>query len=135
LREIIGRTLSKGLASGRAIVTKQPISFLGDVDPESGCIKNKKHELFGVCLKERILCFPHGVGSTVGSYVLYGMKRIYDTAPSGLIFTKIDPVIVVGAIISNIPAVQVEADDFKEIRDGEFIVINALKKRAVITIG
>ena len=40
------RQISKGKDEGLAIVTKDPISFLGGVDPKTGIVIDKKHELY-----------------------------------------------------------------------------------------
>jgi len=99
-----GRIISKGKAEGLALVTKQPISFYGGVDPDKGVIVEKGHELEGKGIKGRILVFPNGKGSTVGSYTLYRLKK-NGVAPAGMINKECETVVAVGAIISEIPCV------------------------------
>lgn len=98
------RRISKGKDSGNAIVTKDPISFLGGVDPKTGIVIDKKHELYNECITDKILIIPSGKGSTVGSYVIYQMAK-NNTAPKAIICQKAEPIIAIGAIISKIPMV------------------------------
>jgi predicted aconitase with swiveling domain len=102
--ELKGRIISRGKAEGEALVTSQPISFYGGVDPNSGEVIEKGHELQGKSVKGKILVFPTGKGSTVGSYTLYRMKK-NGTAPAGIVNRECETVVAVGAIISEIPAV------------------------------
>ncbi|MCX8153290.1 MAG: DUF126 domain-containing protein [Candidatus Bathyarchaeota archaeon] len=102
--EMKGRVIFKGKAEGEALVTTQPISFYGGVDPNTGEVIDKDHELRGQSVKGKILVFPTGKGSTVGSYTLYRMKK-NGTAPSGIINQECETIVAVGAIISEIPCV------------------------------
>lgn len=70
-----GRKISGGTAEGEALVSREPISFFGGVNPDTGVITEKGHELQGASVSGRVLVFPHGKGSTVGSYTLYRMKK------------------------------------------------------------
>jgi len=99
-----GRIIYKGEAEGDALVTSQPISFYGGVDPASGEVIERGHELRGESVKDRILVFPHGKGSTVGSYILYRLSKS-GVAPSAIINEKCETIVAVGAIISGIPCV------------------------------
>jgi len=45
------------------------------VDPERGVVTEKGHELDGQAFAGKILVFPTGKGSTVGSYALYRLKK------------------------------------------------------------
>jgi len=99
-----GRVIYSGKAEGYALVTSQPISFYGGVDPASGDVIERGHELRGECVKDRILVFPHGKGSTVGSYILYRLAKS-GVAPSAIINEKCETIVAVGAIISEIPCV------------------------------
>lgn len=97
-----GRSISKGRAEGDVLATREPLSFLGGIDPETGVVIEKGHELEGRSVRGKILIFPWGKGSTVGTYVLYQMKK-KGTAPAGIVNTKAEGVVAVGAIISGIP--------------------------------
>ncbi len=99
-----GRVIYGGEAEGEALVTSQPISFYGGVDPTSGEVIERGHELKGECVKDRVLVFPYGKGSTVGSYILYRLSKS-GLAPSAIINEKCETIVAVGAIISGIPCV------------------------------
>lgn len=119
-----GRKIVEGRCKAEALVSKKPISFLGGVDPADGKIIEKSHDLCGECVKDKVLCFPHGHGSTVGSYVLYSLAR-KNLAPRAIINQTADPVVVVGAIISNIP--MIDQIDIKQIETGDLVEVDAYK--------
>jgi predicted aconitase with swiveling domain len=118
--ELKGRIISKGRAKEKALVTSQPISFYGGVDPTTGEIIEKGHELQGKSVKGKILIFPNGKGSTVGSYTLYRLKK-NDVAPAGIINKVCETVVAVGAIISEIPCV--DKIDIAKIETGDLVQI------------
>ncbi len=119
-----GRTVSKGKATGKALVSKDSISFLGGVDPATGTVIEKGHTLFGKNVKGTVLIFPSGKGSTVGSYVLYQLKK-NGVAPAAIINTRSEPIVAVGAIISDIPMVDnLEQDPVAAIKDGETVTVD-----------
>jgi len=119
-----GRPIVPGFTQGRALVSRKPISFLGGVDPDSGSITEKDHDLKGKCIKGKVFCFPHGHGSTVGSYVLYSLVK-NGVGPKAIINVTADPVVVVGAVIANIP--MVDQIDIQRIRTGDLVEVNAEK--------
>ncbi|MEM1536296.1 MAG: DUF126 domain-containing protein [Candidatus Bathyarchaeia archaeon] len=117
-----GRGIVEGKCIGEALVSTKPISFLGDVDPATGKIIEKRHDLYGECIKDKVLCFPHGHGSTVGSYVLYSLAK-NGLAPKAIINRRADPVVVVGAVIASIP--MIDQVDLNQIRTGDLIEADA----------
>ncbi len=118
--------VSRGRAEGDAIVTSQPISFLGSVDPKTGIVMEKGHELAGKSIKGKVLVFPSGKGSTVGSYVIYQLKK-NDAAPAAMINIRTEPIVAVGAIISGIPLVdRVEKDPVTTIKTGDKVLVDAI---------
>ncbi len=120
MEQLKGRLIYKGKAEGEALVTTQPISFYGGVDPNTGVIIEKGHELQGQSVKGKILVFPTGKGSTVGSYTLYRMKKS-GTAPAGMINKECETIIAVGAIISEIPCV--DKVDISKIKTGAKVAV------------
>jgi len=127
-----GRPIVSGNVEGLALVSMKPISFLAGVDPNSGIIIEKSHDLQGKNIAKKILCFPNGHGSTVGSYVLYSLVK-KGMGPKAIINQSADPVIVVGAIIADIPMIdqidikQIETGDEVEV-DGEKGIVKVRKK-------
>ena len=118
--ELKGRIISRGVAEGEALTTTQPISFYGGVDPETSEILEKGHEQQGKRIKGKILVFPNGKGSTVGSYTLYRLKK-GGVAPAGIINRDCETVVAVGAIISEIPCV--DQIDISKIETGDTVRI------------
>ena len=94
-----GRKIYKGTAEAEAIVTKDGISFYGGIDPDTGKVVEVGHELEGQTITGKVIVFPTGKGSTVGSYTMYRMKK-NNTAPVAIVNEQIDTIIAVGCIIS-----------------------------------
>ena len=127
-----GRVIWKGRTEGEALVTNQPISFYGGVDPETGKIVEKGHELEGRLIADKILVFPRGKGSTVGSYILLRLKR-RGLAPRAIINHRCEPIIAVGAIIAEIPCV--DQVDISKISTGDQVIVdeNRIEVRKRVT--
>ncbi|MEN6378939.1 MAG: DUF126 domain-containing protein [Methanofastidiosum sp.] len=116
-----GRKISKGVAEGEVLKSTSPISFLGGIDPKTGVIMDKNSNVFGKSIKDKIFVFPMGKGSTVGSYVIYQLKK-NGVAPLAIINREAETIVSVGAIISDIPMVdKVEIDS---IEDGKKVKVN-----------
>jgi len=115
-----GRVIRQGRAEGEALVSQQSISFFGGIDPESGVIVEAGHELVGKSITDKILVFPRGKGSTVGSYTLYRLRR-KGLAPAGIINAESEAIVAVGAIIADIP--MVDLLDIARIRTGDAVII------------
>ncbi|MFW9798812.1 MAG: DUF126 domain-containing protein [Candidatus Thorarchaeota archaeon] len=129
MTELQGRKIYKGKAEGEALVTAMDISFYGGVDPETGEVVEKDHPLEGKSVAGKILVMPSGKGSTVGSYVLYALKKA-DKAPAAIVNKETDPVIAVGSIISEIPTV--DHIDIEKIETGQSVEVDA--DRGVVSI-
>jgi len=99
-----GRKIYQGRVEGETLVTSMGISFYGGIDPETGVVVEKEHELEGQTVAGKILVFPTGKGSTVGSYTLYRLKRA-GLAPAAIINAECETITAVGCIISEIPCV------------------------------
>ena len=99
-----GRKIYQGRVRGEALVTSMGISFFGGVDPESGMIVERGHQLEGESIAGKILVFPSGKGSTVGSYTLYRLK-LNRNAPLAIINEECETITAVGCIMAEIPCV------------------------------
>jgi len=120
-----GRRISGGVAEGEVLVSHEPISFFGGVDPETGKVIERGHELAGIAVKDKVLVFPHGKGSTVGSYTLYRMKK-NGVAPKAIVNIEAEPIVAVGAIIADIPAIdKLEQNPLVLLRDGMRVRVDA----------
>lgn len=119
-----GRMISPGKARGEAIVSSASVGFYGGIDPKTGIVIEKGHELEGQCVKDKILVFPKGKGSTVGSYVIYGLKK-NGVAPAAIINQETETIVATGAILAGIPCVdKIEID---KIKTGDKLVVDADK--------
>ena len=116
-----GQGIVEGRCVAEALVSSMPMSFLGGVDPKTGLVVEKDHDLEGMCVAGRVLCFPHGKGSTVGSYVLLALKK-RGLAPAGIVNELADPIVVVGAIIAGIP--MVVGVDVSKLRTGDLVELD-----------
>ncbi len=126
--KIRARSIARGKAEGVALVSRKPVSFLGDVDPESGEIVDRNSDIFGKKISGKIFVFPEGRGSTVGTYVLLQMKK-RGTAPAGIIMLESEAIVATGAIISGIPLVdRPEKNVIELIQSGDFIRIFSEKE-------
>jgi hypothetical protein len=118
------KIIVKGKAKGEVMIAKNPINFLGAVDKKTGKIRDKKHDLFGKSLAEKILVFPFGVGSSVGAYTIYSLK-FNKCAPQAMICLKADITTASGCALANIPMVIATKEDYDSITDGKKILLDA----------
>ncbi len=119
-----GRMISPGKAEGEAIVSTEPIGFYGGIDAKTGVVIEKGHPLEGKCVTDKILVFPCGKGSTVGSYVIYGLKK-NNVGPAGIINKETETIVATGVILAGIPCV--DQIDIEKIKNGDIIVLDADK--------
>ena len=117
-----GRMISPGKTESVAIVSEEPIGFYGGIDIKTGIVIEKDHPLEGRSVKDKILVFPCGKGSTVGSYVIYGLKK-NGVAPSGIINKETETIVATGVILAGIPCV--DQIEIEKIKDGDPILLDA----------
>jgi hypothetical protein len=120
---IRGRGISGGLGTGLLLVSLQPLSFLSGVDPGSGIIVEKGHPLRGESITGKVLVFPFGKGSTVGSYVIYALSR-NGHAPAAIVNTEAEPIIATGAIIGRIPMIDRIEVPITRLKSGVMVTVN-----------
>jgi predicted aconitase with swiveling domain len=125
-----GRCVNPGRAEGDALVSRGPLSFYGGVDPKTGVVIEKGHELEGKCVKGKVLVFPHGKGSTVGSYVIYALKS-NGVAPAAIVNEETETIVATGVILADIPCV--DRVDVELIRTGDWVVVDA--NRGIVLVG
>ena len=112
----------EGIVEGEALVTQDCISFMGTVNPNTGYIIERKHDIEGECIKDKILVFPSAKGSTGGAYMLYEAASNH-VGPKAIINRTIDSVVVIGCIVADIP--MVVGADISQIHTGDYIYLNA----------
>lgn len=117
-----GRMISPGKTEGVALVSPDPIGFYGGIDIQTGVVIEKDHPLEGKCIKDTILVFPNGKGSTVGSYVIYGLQR-NGVAPKGIINKETETIVATGVILAGIPCI--DKIDISKIKNGDRVLLDA----------
>ena len=112
------RIIVKGKAKGVILKSKDPINFLGAVDKKTGIIRDKKYDIFEKSMKDTVLVFPHGIGSSVGAYTIYSLKS-NQSAPIAMICKKADLTVASGCALANIPMIVVSTEEFDSIENIE----------------
>ncbi len=111
------KILVSGKVEGLVLKSEKPINFLGTVDKKTGIISDKNHDLFEKSIKDTILVFPSGVGSSVGAYTIYSIKS-NNTAPLAMICQKADLTVATGCAMTNIPLITISDEEFSSIKNG-----------------
>ena len=117
------KVIVQGKVKGTVLKTTNPINFLGAVDKKTGIIHDQKYDIFEKSIKDSILVFPHGIGSSVGAYTIYSLKS-YESAPLAMICEKADLTVASGCALANIPMIVVSKEQFDSIETGKEVEIN-----------
>lgn len=112
------KTIVKGKAKGTIMKSNNPINFLGVVDKKTGLIRDQSHDLFQKSVKDTILVFPHGIGSSVGAYTIYSLKS-NNSAPLAMVCQKADLITASGCALANIPLVIISKEEFDSLENGK----------------
>lgn len=122
-----GRCIVPGIAEGEALVTSQAMGFNFGVDGTTGQVTEHEHELEGQSLKGKVLIFPHGKGSTGGSFIIYQLSYT-GNAPVAMVNLKCETIIALGAIMSQIPMLDsLDADPLKLVKTGDYVRVDATR--------
>ena len=113
----MNKILVSGKVEGIILKSNDPINFLGTVDKKTGIISDKNHNLFEKSIKDSILVFPSGIGSSVGAYTNYSIKS-NNVAPLAMICKKADLTVATGCALANIPLITISDDEFLSIKNG-----------------
>lgn len=131
--EMNGRKVVAGQGAGEAIVSKQAVSFFGGVDPRRGIVIEQGHDLEGQSIQGKVLIFPRGKGSTVGSYVIYGLRK-YGAAPVAIVNIETEPIIIGGCVLAKIPLVdRLDRNPVEAIRTGDWVEVEGNLGRVWVT--
>ena len=117
------KTIVQGTAKGIILKSNNPINFLGAVDKKTGVIRDQTHDLFQKSIRDVILVFPHGIGSSVGAYTIYSLKA-NNSAPRAMICQKADLTVASGCALANIPLVVVTKEEYDSLVNGNEITID-----------
>ena len=117
------KVIVRGKAQGKILKTNTPINFLGTVDKKTGTIHDPKHDLFEKPMKDSILVFPNGVGSSVGAYTIYSIKS-NNSAPSAMVCKKVDLTVASGCALANIPLVIATDQEYEKLQNGNNLTLD-----------
>jgi hypothetical protein len=130
--KLTGCGIVPGQAEGEAMVTSQSISFFGGVDPRTGNITDRRHELFGRSIAGKVAVFPFGKGSCAGSLIMLELVRV-GKAPAAIVNINTEPILATGPIISKhfygkaIPILALDEVSFKKIKTGQHLIVDAVQ--------
>jgi len=119
----MSKVIVQGSAQGKVLKSTNPINFLGAVDKKTGIIRDKKYDIFEKSIKDSILVFPHGVGSSVGAFTIYSLKA-HDVSPLAMICQKADLTVASGCALANIPMIVATPEEYASISDGNQLTID-----------
>jgi predicted aconitase with swiveling domain len=119
-----GRAVVGGRAEGEALVSSQTLSGWGGVDPKTGTVIERRHELCGQSFAGRVLVIRGAKGSS-GWSSMFHICRLGGTAPRALIFNDMTTKIALGAVVMRIPAItELDRDPLTLIRSGDWITVD-----------
>lgn len=119
----MNKVLVSGKVQGIVLKSNDPINFLGTVDKKTGIVSDKNHDLFGTSIKDVILVFPSGVGSSVGAYTIYSIKS-NKAAPLAMICKKADLTVATGCALANIPLITIPDEKFSSLESGMKLLLD-----------
>ena len=119
-----GRPVVGGVAEGEALVTRDTISGFGGINPKTGEVTERRHELVGQSFKGKVLVFPGAKGSS-GWASNFQAARLAGAAPLALLFNVMTTKIALGAIVMRVPAVtDLDRDPIAVIRSGDWVRVD-----------
>jgi uncharacterized protein len=127
----MNKVLVAGKVSGTVLKSKDSINFLGTVDKKTGIISDKNHDLYDKSLKNSILVFPSGVGSSVGAYTIYSIKS-NNVAPIAMVCQKADLTVATGCALANIPLIVISNKEFFSLKDGMKILLDTENSNLIL---
>lgn len=130
MKQIRLRCIVEGYASGEVLFSSQPIAFLQGVDTEKGFVSDQKHEIYGKPFAGKVLVFPNSVGSSVGAYVIYRLKK-NGIAPKAIINQSADIITASGCALSGIPLFDLVESTISDLKDATKVVF---KKRESVLL-
>ena len=125
------RAIVDGHAKGEIIYSAQPIAFLQGVDTEKGSVSDPKSPIFDQPFAGKILVFPNTVGSSVGAYVIYRLKK-NRKAPKAIVNQTTDIITASGCAIAGIPLFDLPENAISELSSAKEVVLDTKKSELII---
>lgn len=133
-----GQTIKSGVFEGEAVVSQTPFGFYGAVDPTTGTISDKRHELYGQVIADKVMVFPEGRGSTAGAIVILELARC-GTCPGAIINRTTEPILATGVILAEkfygkkiVTIHKLDQDPTEVINSGDRVVVDGDKGEVII---
>jgi len=133
-----GRGLVSGIVEGEALVSKESLVWSHGVDPPSGKINDVRVAVFGECVKDKVLVYPYGKGSTSGATWMLETTRC-GNAPKAIINCETELIILTGAVLSEvlydvtIPVIdRLDQDPINIIETGDWVRVDG--KQGVVKV-
>lgn len=119
------KKIADGKVEGQVLLSKDAVCFYM-VEPTTGIVVERDHDLEGKSVAGKILVMPSGKGSSVvQADGLYKLAQ-NDKGPLGMIIEHADTVLVSSAIIFEVPLVhKVDPVFYEQIKDGASIILDA----------
>lgn len=120
-----GRKVVEGVAEGEALVTKDLIAGWGAIDPKTGVIIERRHELYNQSFKGKIFVFQGAKGSS-GWAKNFQATRIYGSQPAAMLFNVMNSKIALGSVVVHSPAMtDFDQDPTEVIETGDWVKVDA----------
>ena len=124
--------ISVPVVEGEVILNRQPLSCFGDFDLGTGVCFNPEAALVERSIAGKILVYPSGAGSTVGTYSLVNMS-LNNAGPKAVLVNRSDPVIVLGCCVADIPHIHgFKKDITGSLKDGMRVKVDG--ERGIVEI-
>lgn len=126
---LTGRPLVPGKADGTVLVAREPLSFWGGLDPHTGEVIDRRHDLSGQIVTGRVLVLPYSRGSSSTSSTLTEAIRA-GTAPAAIITCGSDPVLALGSIVAlelyqrTVPIIALDEAHYQRLKTGDRVVVH-----------
>jgi len=123
-KTIKGRKVYRGIAEGEALVSEDPIAFCAGIDPNTGVITERGHQLNGQSMSGKILIFPSGKGSSAFSKAAYALW-LAGKSPIACVINQMNPQTALSSIVMHTPTVtDLEIDPTKVIKTGDLVKVD-----------
>ena len=116
----------------RALVMREGFSPRYDLDRWNGVISRIGHSAEGESIRDRILVIPTTKGGVAGGWAFFDLLH-KGIAPKALVFGKLNPVMVQGAVLADMPVTEGwDANALELIRTGDMLRIDPATKTITI---
>lgn len=130
MKTLQGKGIVEGRAKGEAIISTKPFGFFGGVNPGTGIVIDKWHELYGESIKGKVFIYPEGRGSTVGAAIILELART-GCAPAAIVNCNIETITAGGGVMAKtfydveIPMVDgISKDELLAIENGSIVEVD-----------